>query len=34
MMEGEEAEDGQKHERLKMEAAALITRRDETFWSH
>lgn len=33
MGEGEEAEDGQQHERVKMEAAALMTRRDKTSWS-
>ena len=34
MMGGEEAEDGQKHERMKMEAGTLMTRSDETSWSH
>ena len=34
MGEGEEAEDGQKHERMKMEGGTLMTRRDETSWSH
>lgn len=34
MGEGEEAEDGQQHKRMKMEAATVMTRRDETSRSH